>query len=73
MSGVANPSPASGLTALNIFNAVKLEKLIACIDMLILTALVIVKVLVQQFTYMFLGFGSHLKGSSDAKFTLQVV
>ncbi len=27
MSGVANPSPAPALTVLNIFNAVKLEKL----------------------------------------------
>ncbi len=40
MSGVANPSPASALTALNIFNAVKLKKIIACINVLILTALI---------------------------------
>ncbi len=40
MSGVANPSSAPASTVLNIFNAVKLEKLIACINALILTALV---------------------------------
>ncbi len=39
MSEVANTSSAPALTALNIFNAVKLEKLIACVNVLILTAL----------------------------------
>ncbi len=39
VSGVANPSSSPLLTALNIFNAVKLEKWIDCINALILTAL----------------------------------
>ncbi len=37
VSGVANPSPAP---ALIIFNAIKLEKLIICVNTLIVTALV---------------------------------
>ncbi len=39
VSGVANPIPAPALTALNIFNAVKLGKLITCVNAPILTAL----------------------------------
>ncbi len=40
MSGVANPSPAPALTVLNIFNGIKLEKWIACVNELILKTLI---------------------------------
>ncbi len=48
---VANPSPAPALTALNIFHAVKLETLIACIYLLILTALIILYCIINKVIY----------------------
>ncbi len=50
VSGVANPSSATVLTVLNIFNAVKLERLIACVNALILTALVQIKSFLDELT-----------------------
>ncbi len=50
VSGVANPSSAPVLTVLNIFNAVKLERLIACVNALILTALVQSKSFLDELT-----------------------
>ncbi len=48
MNGVANPSPAPALIALNIFNELIWKKKISCLNVLILTPLVLLHVRVMQ-------------------------